>query len=316
MTAEASVRDPERQTLGARAAGVWSAANRYAVVLLLLVGIFCFFSLTQPDFFSQANIENLLTGSSILFVVSIGMTFVVLTGGIDLSVGSLLALSGIILSQLFNDVGLPAPLAVLGTCLAAAFLGGAVNGVLIGRLGLSFFVVTLGTLSIYRGVVNIWSDTETTYISVELHRLDRLRRAARDRVSDLDHGCDVPRRARRSSLDLLRPGRLRGRREHHRRPPFRDQRRADADHGLRDRRASAPGSAASSRRLGWVRPARWSAKRRLSTPPRRSCSAARASSAASAASPGPRSECSSSGRSRTASPSRAFRASGSRSSQA
>ena len=93
---------------------MWSAANRYAVVLLLLVGIFCFFSLTQPDFFSRANLENLLTGSSILFVVSIGMTFVVLTGGIDLSVGSLLALSGIILSELFNDVGLPAPLAVLG----------------------------------------------------------------------------------------------------------------------------------------------------------------------------------------------------------
>ena len=59
--------------------------------------------MTQPDFLSQANIENLLTSSSILFVVSIGMTFVVLTGGIDLSVGSLLALSGIVLSTLFND---------------------------------------------------------------------------------------------------------------------------------------------------------------------------------------------------------------------
>jgi ribose transport system permease protein len=159
------VHDPGRQPVRNRAAGIWSAANRYAVVLLLLIGIFCFFSATQPDFLSQANIENLLTGSSILFVVSIGMTFVVLTGGIDLSVGSLLALSGIILSELFNDVGLPGPLAVLLTCLAAALIGGAVNGVLIGRLGLSFFVVTLGTLSIYRGVVNIWSNTETTYIA-------------------------------------------------------------------------------------------------------------------------------------------------------
>ena len=74
-------------------------------MLLLLVGIFVYFSLSQPDFLSQANIENLLTSSSILFVVSIGMTFVVLTGGIDLSVGSLLALSGIVLSTLFNDWG-------------------------------------------------------------------------------------------------------------------------------------------------------------------------------------------------------------------
>jgi ribose transport system permease protein len=93
------------------------------------------------------------------------MTFVVLTGGIDLSVGSLLALSGVVLSQLYNDYGLPAPLAVLLTCAIAAAIGGAVNGVLIGRVGLSFFVVTLGTLSLYRGIVNIWSDTETTYIT-------------------------------------------------------------------------------------------------------------------------------------------------------
>jgi ribose/xylose/arabinose/galactoside ABC-type transport system permease subunit len=93
------------------------------------------------------------------------MTFVVLTGGIDLSVGSLLALSGIVLSTLFNDWGIPALLAVLLTCLIAAVIGGAVNGVLIGKVGLSFFVVTLGTLSLYRGIVNIWSDTETTYIT-------------------------------------------------------------------------------------------------------------------------------------------------------
>ena len=171
MSAEASVRDSSN-TFGSRAAGVWSAANRYAVVLLLLVGIFCFFSLTQPDFFSRANLENLLTGSSILFVVSIGMTFVVLTGGIDLSVGSLLALSGIILSELFNDVEAGAARGA-GTCLAAALLGGAINGVLIGRLGLSFFVVTLGTLSIYRGVVNIWSDGDDVH-HVQLHRRHRV----------------------------------------------------------------------------------------------------------------------------------------------
>jgi ribose/xylose/arabinose/galactoside ABC-type transport system permease subunit len=54
------------------------------------------------------------------------------------------------------------------TVVAAAVIGGGVNGVLIGRVGLSFFVVTLGTLSLYRGIVNIWSDTKTTYISAPL----------------------------------------------------------------------------------------------------------------------------------------------------
>ena len=86
--------DRRRRGLLDHASGVWSAANRYAVVLALLIGLFIFFSATQDNFFTQPNVENLLTSVSILWVVSIGMTFVVLTAGIDLSVGSLLALSG------------------------------------------------------------------------------------------------------------------------------------------------------------------------------------------------------------------------------
>ncbi len=146
-------------------ASAWFSASRFAVVLLLLVCIFVYFSSTQSDFLTSSNLQNLLASVSILFVISVGMTFVVLTGGIDLSVGSLLALSGIILSKLFNGAGLPIWAAVAVTILAGALIGGAVNGALIGRFGLSFFVVTLGTLSLYRGIVNIWSGTKTTYIS-------------------------------------------------------------------------------------------------------------------------------------------------------
>jgi ribose/xylose/arabinose/galactoside ABC-type transport system permease subunit len=167
MTSAASI-DPRRQRLLDHAAGVWAASSRYAAVLILLVTIFVVLSITQENFFTRPNIENLLTSVSILFVVSIGMTFVVLTAGIDLSVGSTLALMGILLSYLFNDLGLPAWLAVLGTLIAGAMLGALVNGVLIGKVGLSFFVVTLGTLSLYQGIVNIWSGTETTYITTPL----------------------------------------------------------------------------------------------------------------------------------------------------
>ncbi len=157
--------DRRRERLRDHAAGVWSATSRYAAVLVLLIVIFVYFAVSQDNFLTGPNLENLLTSVSILFIVSIGMTFVVLTGGIDLSLGSLLALCGLILSQLFNGAGLPAWLAVVLTILAGGLIGGGVNGVLIGRVGLSFFVVTLGTLSLYRGIVNIWSDTKTTYIS-------------------------------------------------------------------------------------------------------------------------------------------------------
>jgi ribose/xylose/arabinose/galactoside ABC-type transport system permease subunit len=160
--------DPARRGMLDHAAGMWSASSRYAAVLVLLVALFVAFSATQNNFLTQSNVENLLTSVSILWVVSIGMTFVVLTAGIDLSVGSLLALSGIVLSHLLNNAGLPGWLAVVLTLLAGAAIGGAVNGVLIGRVGLSFFVVTLGTLSLYEGIVNIWSDTKTTYITSSL----------------------------------------------------------------------------------------------------------------------------------------------------
>jgi len=157
-----------RARVSSGAAEAWTAASRFAVVALLLLVIFVVFSITQADFLTSSNIQNLLSSVSILFVISIGMTFVVLTGGIDLSVGSLLALSGLILSKLFNGSGLPIVLAVLITIAAGALIGGCVNGVLIGRVGLSFFVVTLGTLSLYRGIVNIWSGTKTTYINSTL----------------------------------------------------------------------------------------------------------------------------------------------------
>jgi ribose/xylose/arabinose/galactoside ABC-type transport system permease subunit len=166
--AEAAAARERRVRALERAEGVWSAGNRYAAVLVLLVGLFIYFSFSQAHFFTHANIENMLTSVSILWVVSMGMTFVVLTAGIDLSVGSLLALSGIVLGKLFNNAGVPMWLAIILTIAIAGIIGAGVNGVLIGRAGLSFFVVTLGTLSIYEGIVNIWSNTQTTYVSSPL----------------------------------------------------------------------------------------------------------------------------------------------------
>jgi ribose/xylose/arabinose/galactoside ABC-type transport system permease subunit len=147
--------------------------SRYAAVLALLIGIAVFFAASEGGkFVSRANLENLLASVSILWVVSMGMTFVVLTGGIDLSVGAVLALSGLVLSKLFNGVGMPAVLAVVLTLAIAALIGGGVNGMLIGRAGLSFFVVTLGTASLYQGSVSIWSETKTTYI--DSHLVDQI----------------------------------------------------------------------------------------------------------------------------------------------
>ena len=144
----------------------WTAASaqRFLAVLLLLVALFVFFSVTQERFFTSGNIDALLTSASILWVVSIGLTFVMITGGFDLSLGSMLALTGIALGSFFNDMGLPIGPAILLTLALGTVLGGSINGFLIGRIGLSFLVVTLGTLILFQGALNLWSDTKTEQV--------------------------------------------------------------------------------------------------------------------------------------------------------
>jgi ribose/xylose/arabinose/galactoside ABC-type transport system permease subunit len=123
-----------------------------------------FFSLTQEKFLSGPNISAILTSSSILWIASMGLTFVMLSGGFDLSIGSMLALTGIGLGWFLNEAGLPVAVAIIATIALGAILGGLVNGVLIGKLGLSFLVVTLGSLILFRGLTNFWSQSKTTQV--------------------------------------------------------------------------------------------------------------------------------------------------------
>jgi ribose transport system permease protein len=155
-------------TAGWRATGLGlvqvAARQRFFAVLVLLVVLGVVFSLTQERFFTSPNIKALLTSTAILWVVSIGLTFVMLAGGFDLSIGSMLALSSVALGAFVNDLGVPPALAIVMTVAFGALLGGGINGVLVGPLGLSFLVVTLGTLILFRGVLNLWSDTRTEQV--------------------------------------------------------------------------------------------------------------------------------------------------------
>lgn len=138
--------------------------RRFFVVLVVLLLMMVFFSLTQEKFLSGANISAILTSSSILWIAAMGLTFVMLSGGFDLSIGSMLALTGIAFGWFLNEAGLPVALAILGTVALGTLLGGLVNGVLIGKLGLSFLVVTLGSVILFRGLTNYWSQSKTTQV--------------------------------------------------------------------------------------------------------------------------------------------------------
>ncbi len=143
-----------------RAAGV-----RYLGVAVLLVIMCVVFVLLRGNFLSHANIVNLLTSTSILALVALGLTFVMIAGQFDLSVGATLAVCGFVFSGLFNGLGINAPLSAVLTILAGAAIGGGINGMLVGRLKMSFLVVTLGMLVLEQGVVQLISGGQTTEVT-------------------------------------------------------------------------------------------------------------------------------------------------------
>jgi ribose/xylose/arabinose/galactoside ABC-type transport system permease subunit len=129
-----------------------------------LILIICLLSVWQPDsFLTVDNFLNVLRRSSVYGVIAVGMTFVIIAGGIDLSVGSLLALSGMVAAQVMVASGgeLPAAQSLwLGVAagLGVGLFGGLLNGLVLVRLKLQPFIVTLGTMSLFRGVALVMND--------------------------------------------------------------------------------------------------------------------------------------------------------------
>jgi ribose transport system permease protein len=120
--------------------------------LLTLVLLCAVTALMTDRFLSPFNLSNILVQSSIMAVIAMGMTFVIVGGGFDLSVGSTVALSGCVAAMLMPAGGVA--LGVLGGVAAGAAVG-LVNGFVIARLGVNPFITTLGTMVLVRGVVFI-----------------------------------------------------------------------------------------------------------------------------------------------------------------
>ncbi|MDR1852074.1 MAG: ABC transporter permease [Propionibacteriaceae bacterium] len=118
-------------------------------ILLILVLLLVFMTMFAQNFASFNNAMNVLRSISINAILAAGMTLVILTAGIDLSVGSTLAFSACV-SVLLHLAGLPAPLAIAGGVLVGA-LAGAINGLLIAMVLMPPFIVTLGAMTYMRG---------------------------------------------------------------------------------------------------------------------------------------------------------------------
>jgi ribose/xylose/arabinose/galactoside ABC-type transport system permease subunit len=135
------------------AAGV--RRGRELGTLFGLIGLAALLSFLTPHFLTVSNLLNVMEQTTINAVVAVGMTFVILSGGIDLSVGSLVALAGVVLASALRS-GWPT-LAGIGAGLAVGAACGLVNGLLITRGRLPAFIATLGMMSIARGAALVFT---------------------------------------------------------------------------------------------------------------------------------------------------------------
>ncbi|MDR2397229.1 MAG: ABC transporter permease, partial [Spirochaetaceae bacterium] len=145
---------------------IGQTAKKYGIVIVLVIMIIVL-SIMEPAFLSTTNIFNVLTQSSIFGIMALGMTFVIISKGIDLSVGSVLAFSGVIAASLAQTAtatekyfpSLPV-MPVIVPILTALAIGGAcggISGLLIAKTRIPAFIATLGMTTVARGFALIYT---------------------------------------------------------------------------------------------------------------------------------------------------------------
>jgi ribose transport system permease protein len=131
------------------------AAGSSTQIGSILVALIVVFAVLKPDeFFAVDNGRNIATDAAVLLVLAVGATYVIITAGIDLSVGAVLVFSGVVAAKLMNAMGgdnWGVILAGLATALAAGFGWGLINGFLVAKAKIPAFIVTLGTLGMSLG---------------------------------------------------------------------------------------------------------------------------------------------------------------------
>ena len=128
--------------------------------LLALLAASAFFALRTDRFLSGENLSLVLQQVMVVGVIAIGQTLVILTAGIDLSCGMVMALAGMVMTKLAVEQALPVPVAIAAG-VGVALLFGLANGLLVSRLALPPFIVTLGTLNIAFAITQLYSDAQT-----------------------------------------------------------------------------------------------------------------------------------------------------------
>lgn len=140
-----------------------TAWNDYSVMFVFIV-IILLCSIVEKNFFTWNNLTAIFRSCSALGIIALGMTYIIISGGIDLSVGSTFACCGAVLLTI-QGAGVPLPIAILGSCVFGIFIG-FFNGFFIAKFALPPFIVTLATQTLLRSVVK-YITNGTTVMGVQ-----------------------------------------------------------------------------------------------------------------------------------------------------
>src|SRR5674476_437123 len=136
--------------------------NKETGVIIALIVLIVFFSLTAENFLSSSNFINVARQVSIIAIMALGMTVVIIAGGIDLSVGSVMGLSGVFAAVLMMNYNLPVFVAGLGGVIVGGVLG-LFNGTINAFFKVPSFIATLAMLSIARGIALLYTEAKPIY---------------------------------------------------------------------------------------------------------------------------------------------------------
>ncbi|HYP13121.1 MAG TPA: ABC transporter permease, partial [Bryobacteraceae bacterium] len=123
---------------------------------LTLIALFIGLSVASPNFLTNTNLSSVVRQTAVINIMALGMTLIIISGGIDLSVGAILAMAGL-LGTMSMEKGQPIAIGIIAGLLTGSFWG-FINGLLTTRLRINPFIVTLGTLGIIRGLTLIASN--------------------------------------------------------------------------------------------------------------------------------------------------------------
>jgi ribose transport system permease protein len=158
---------PAERTLSTKAATAWRKTRPMRPILCLLILLIVVFAITQSRFLTFTNLQNTVTSVADLWIIGMGMTLVIISGGFDLSVGATAALSGYLLADLLQN-SVPGGLALLAAIIFGLVIGAVLNGFFVGRMRLNVFVVTLASMTALTGALNLWSETNSIYATAPI----------------------------------------------------------------------------------------------------------------------------------------------------